>query len=289
MFNGKAIVGAVSLVAAATLILSACSSSKNDENVTETPTISTSQSVTGETNSPVESIKPTLVTRIPQTETTETQDEVTETQAPETTDTAEEPTVTVPETTKAPVTTQAPATTKPATPTTAAVKLGAKTTLYATGNANVRSGPSTNDKVVGSVVWGQKLVGQLYGNSGWYQIGSGKFISSSVVSKTKPKAPVTTKPSTPKTTKPSAPATTKSSNPPADNNPPKSNETPDPSGVPTNEGPSDKTDLQRSKEFLAGMKSRGSNPIPGEYGCFKKNTSTLCLPMPSWFVKSVWP
>lgn len=284
MFNKKIVLSVVSLTTAALLAVSSCSASQSEEKptltnegATLTNTVSEQPLQTTESSSSSK----TLVTKVPETTTEEP--EVTETE-----EATQEPTTTEAVKTTPP----APSTIKPAAPKTtkkappAKVTLGAKTTIYATANANIRSGPGTDNNVVGSVVFGQKLVGQLYGNSGWYLIGNNKYISSTVVSKTKPKAPETTKQKAPETTKPKNPPTTQS----------KGN-----SGVATGVDPgspwtpkelSEKEkkalELEDAKYILNRMKSRGYAPVPGKPGCYTKDGFESCFGADAATI-SIWP
>lgn len=97
---------------------------------------------------------------------------------------------------KTPVT----ATHAPAAP---AEKLGTEVILYATVNANVRSGTGTDHAVVGGLTAGQQVTGRLVGDTGWYHIGDGRYVAGSVVSTHKPapapvQQPVAPSPSRPK-------------------------------------------------------------------------------------------
>lgn len=66
------------------------------------------------------------------------------------------------------------------------VVLGKEATYYVTSKANVRSGPGTNYKVVGSVKLNQKITGKAYGDTGWVQIDKNHYISSSLLTTKKP-------------------------------------------------------------------------------------------------------
>ena len=61
--------------------------------------------------------------------------------------------------------------------------------------ANVRSGPSTNHRIVGARTQGQQVSGTVASN-GWVQIGSGQFMSPTVLTSTNP-APANPAPSNP--------------------------------------------------------------------------------------------
>lgn len=100
---------------------------------------------------------------------------------------------------------EAPTITPAPAPVKAAEQLGTTVPLWATVNANIRSGPGTEHSVVGGVSAGQQVTGRLVvGTTGWFKLGSNRYVAGSVVSTSKPKpAP---KPAVSATTQAAAPS-----------------------------------------------------------------------------------